>query len=246
MAKLEDQISPNELVQIIRTGKTKSEIIKEYRTSDQELAMMLLPLYRAGQLTKDEFNDFFKGLPLKSAAPEPEEVVPEAAPAPEEVAEAPADTRARLARVFSRKAKAKEEEEPAEEVAAEELPPPVEEVPEEPTEEPTEEAVEELADEDIFVEEEPPAETVEAVAEPVDEELEFEEIEAEEVVETEIEPEPEPAEIVAEPEKAAVVRPEPIQEAGGPAIDEALGKILARLESIEKRLIRIEKNLPTR
>ena len=140
MAKLEEQVSANELVQIIRTGKTKGEIVKEYRTSDQELAMMLLPLYRAGQLTKEEFNDFFKGLSLKREE-EPEEDVTEATPPPEEVAEAPADTRTRLARVFSRKAKAQEEEEPPEEVAAQEPPEPVEEIPEEPIEELTEEDI---------------------------------------------------------------------------------------------------------
>jgi len=64
MAKLEDLITPSEILEIIRGGMLKSELIKRYRTSEQELAKMLYPLYRGGELTKEEFNNFFKGVPL--------------------------------------------------------------------------------------------------------------------------------------------------------------------------------------
>lgn len=65
MAKLEELVTPTELLDFIRTGAIKSQVVKKYRTSEQELAMMLLPLYRSGELTKEEFNDFFKGVPLR-------------------------------------------------------------------------------------------------------------------------------------------------------------------------------------
>jgi len=68
MAKLEDQVTPTELLDAIRDGALKQELVKKYRTSDQELAKTLLPLYRTGRLTKEEFNDFFKGVPLRSLA----------------------------------------------------------------------------------------------------------------------------------------------------------------------------------
>ena len=239
MAKLEEQVSPSELVQIIRSGKTKTEITKEYRTSEQELAMMLLPLYRAGQLTKDEFNDFFKGLSLKAEPPEPEEDITEATPPPEESAEAPVDTRTRLARVFSRKTKSKEEEDSTAEVAVEEPAPPEEPPPAEPPEE-----------DFLLEEEEAPAAEAEPPVEAHEDELEFEEIEeveeieAEEVEETEIEPELEPEEVAAAIEEPEIVEPEPDQETTVPVrTDEPHSEILGRLESIEKRLIRIEKIL---
>ena len=75
MAKLEELVTPNELLEIIRGGALKNQLIKKYRTSEQELAMMLLPLYRSGDLTKEEFNDFFKGIALT-----PKEAPPEEAP----------------------------------------------------------------------------------------------------------------------------------------------------------------------
>lgn len=61
MAKLEQLVTPLELLAAIRAGALKSEIVKQYKTSDQELAVMLQPLYRAGKMTKDEFNEFFMG-----------------------------------------------------------------------------------------------------------------------------------------------------------------------------------------
>jgi hypothetical protein len=65
MAKLEELMTPSELVAAIRDGAAKDELVKKYRASEQELAMMLLPLYRRGEFTKEEFNNFFKGIPLK-------------------------------------------------------------------------------------------------------------------------------------------------------------------------------------
>ena len=65
MAKLEELMTPSELVDAIRDGAAKDELVKKYRASEQELAMMLLPLYRRGEVTKEEFNDFFKGIPIR-------------------------------------------------------------------------------------------------------------------------------------------------------------------------------------
>lgn len=76
MAKLEEMVTPVELMSIIRQGASKSDLTKKFRTSDQELAKMLLPLYRTGELSKEEFNDFFKGVVLRK--PETEPVPPKA------------------------------------------------------------------------------------------------------------------------------------------------------------------------
>ena len=65
MAKLEELVTPTELVAAIRDGAAKDELVKTYKASEQELAMMLLPLYRRGEFTKEEFNNFFKGVPVK-------------------------------------------------------------------------------------------------------------------------------------------------------------------------------------
>jgi len=86
MAKLQDLITSSEILEVIKGGMLKSELIKRYRTSDQELAAMLVPLYRGGELTKEEFNNFFKGIPLT----QPETPAPaalEASPAQEPVNE---------------------------------------------------------------------------------------------------------------------------------------------------------------
>lgn len=72
MAKLEELVTPTELLDAIRDGTLKQELVKKYRTSDQQLAMILLPLYRNGELTKEEFNDFFKGVPPRSHSSEAE------------------------------------------------------------------------------------------------------------------------------------------------------------------------------
>jgi hypothetical protein len=67
MARLEELVTPTELVDAIRDGAAKDELVKKYKASEQELAMMLLPLYRGGEFSKEEFNNFFKGLPVKRA-----------------------------------------------------------------------------------------------------------------------------------------------------------------------------------
>jgi hypothetical protein len=67
MARLEELITPSELVDAIRDGAAKDELVKKYKSSEQELARMLLPLYRGGEFSKEEFNNFFKGLTVKRA-----------------------------------------------------------------------------------------------------------------------------------------------------------------------------------
>lgn len=66
MAKLEDLVTPTELLEAVKSGSLKNELAKKYRASEQDLALMLQPLYRQGRLTKEEFNSFFKGIPLPS------------------------------------------------------------------------------------------------------------------------------------------------------------------------------------
>lgn len=82
MARLEELVTPTELLDAIRDGALKQDLVKRYRTSDQELAMILVPLYRNGELTKEEFNDFFKGVPLRSRAVDVEGVAAGATGAP--------------------------------------------------------------------------------------------------------------------------------------------------------------------
>jgi len=82
MARLEELVTPTELLDVIRDGALKQDLVKKYRTSDQELAMILVPLYRNGELTKEEFNDFFKGVPLRSRTVDVEGVAAGAIDAP--------------------------------------------------------------------------------------------------------------------------------------------------------------------
>ncbi len=65
MARFEELMTPSELVATIREGAVKDELVKKYKVSEQELAMMLLPLYRRGEFSKEEFNNFFRGITLK-------------------------------------------------------------------------------------------------------------------------------------------------------------------------------------
>lgn len=64
MARLEDKISPSALLLAVKSGRLKDEIVREYKASEEEIAMMLLPLYRSGELTKQQFNRFFRGVPI--------------------------------------------------------------------------------------------------------------------------------------------------------------------------------------
>lgn len=87
MPKLEEQVTPTELVEIILSGTPKTDIFKRYKTTDEELALVLSHQYREGNITKDEFNAFFKGQPLppRVKQPEPEQVPsPSVAPPPRE------------------------------------------------------------------------------------------------------------------------------------------------------------------
>ncbi|MBM4325536.1 MAG: hypothetical protein FJ118_00085 [Deltaproteobacteria bacterium] len=65
MGLFKDRVDPEELVERVKAGALKGELAKDYKISDEELAMILLPLYRKGELTKDEFNDFFQGRRVK-------------------------------------------------------------------------------------------------------------------------------------------------------------------------------------
>jgi hypothetical protein len=65
MAKPANDIDPEELLSQIKEGAVKSELLKKYRAREEDLAQMLLTFYKGGKLTKEEFNDFFKGAPLR-------------------------------------------------------------------------------------------------------------------------------------------------------------------------------------
>jgi hypothetical protein len=77
MARLEDLVTPTELLDAIKSGSMKDELIKEYKASEQDLALMLQPLYRRGRLTKDEFNNFFKGIMIAPQDPSEQEAAEE-------------------------------------------------------------------------------------------------------------------------------------------------------------------------
>jgi hypothetical protein len=76
MARLEDLVTPTELLDAIKSGSMKQDLMKEYKASEEDLALMLQPLYRGGRLSKDDFNNFFKGIAIASANP-PDDDAPE-------------------------------------------------------------------------------------------------------------------------------------------------------------------------
>jgi hypothetical protein len=243
MAKLEDQITPAELLNIIRGGATKKEVCKQFRTSEQELAVMLLPLYRSRELTMEEFNDFFKGLALK-----PKEVAREgqpvpASPRPED--EPPSE----ILRSLSEKAqdKAREEKKKPVVVAVEEKPEPApaqEAQLQAPPAPAADEAETDLEVEEILTEEET-----------ADDFVEEPDIEAEAVIEARRELEqPEAAEkplpaaipqpeAEAAPAKSREAAPPPATEPESMETRQALQIIIAKLSSIDEHLARIEKKL---
>jgi hypothetical protein len=297
MAKLEEQVTPTELVEIILDGTAKQDVIKRFRTSDEELALMLSQQYREGQITKDEFNAFFKGLPVPSRHQEPAPG-PVAPPAEEPVPESalPAPKPARAEAPLEAKQPATPEEKPSQPDAA---PPPlaVAKAPEaevaepepprpsavgpggpgEPTPsqewEPTEPSPRVLPSEPapqsaVEVQEVAADEIIEDeyVAESADVELESVEVEA---IEPEVVPEApkeppvsvgppaidrplklvpltqEPAaEITRTPEQADEPSPAPpVPSPDWAQIVNALQAIIARLSSIDNRLVQIEKKL---
>lgn len=75
MPKNDDQVNPTMVVDAIKGGSVKNKIMHDYRITDEELAMILLPQYRKGRLSKQEFNDFFKGLPVNRELQTPLELL---------------------------------------------------------------------------------------------------------------------------------------------------------------------------
>lgn len=215
MAKLHDQVTPAQMLEEIRNGALKGELIKKYRTTEQEMAMMLLPLYRSGELSKEEFNDFFKGVALRKPAADSEPAKEAAQPAtnndepPSQIFKALTD------KLRPRPPKPQPAAEPEPMVAEE---------PEAKEISPQEEAP---APAPAFMEptEEPVAAAGAPVLEPVPEEPPF--------------PEPVPETVLLKPESE-----EAQASTEAPETPSVLDSILARLDSIDARLAEIEKKLP--
>jgi hypothetical protein len=208
MAKLEELVTPAELLDMVRKGAMKSELSKKYRASEQDLAMMLLPLYRTEEMTKEEFNDFFSEVPLraKSSAPQPK---------PED--EPPSEILASLSKLFGGKKQEAEKPEvpeaPAPPVEVAPPPPPPAAVAPPPRPTPPE----------------PKTEPPQAPPPPP---------KAEPPQPTAPEPKPEPPKAPAPQAAHPVEAPkEPLN------VSSALATILSKLNSIEKRLVNIEKKL---
>jgi hypothetical protein len=221
MAKLEELVTPTELLSAIREGSLKQEIVKKYKASEQELAMMLLPLYRKGDLTKEEFNDFFKGVSLRK----PEEGAEAVAPKTED--EPPSEILKSLSKIFGKRSHEEKQ-------TSTEEPPPTG-----PALEPGET---EAAAHDVATERVPEAAS-ELTAEP---EGPFEpEVAAESVPETDeergeaaIEP---PAEVAAEVAETQAGKSS--TEMDSADISGLLNSIFAKLNSIDKRLEAIEQKV---
>lgn len=113
MARLEELVTPSDLLAAIKSGSLKNELLKKYRTSDQELAMMLLPLYRQGEMTKEEFNKFFQGIPLTGEQAQAAQA--EESGQPKTPDEPPSEILATLSKLFHRKSSAEPKPEPKEE-----------------------------------------------------------------------------------------------------------------------------------
>lgn len=112
MAKPDMQLTPDELLKIIRAGTLKDEIVRQHKTSEQELALALLPAYRSGELTKEEFNMFFQGLSVRPEEKVEQDPTPgpsapdepmEPSPVQEEAQEVSAEPRRGFSGLFSRK-----------------------------------------------------------------------------------------------------------------------------------------------
>jgi hypothetical protein len=221
MAKLEELVTPSELLEVIRGGALKNQVIKKYRTSEQELAMMLLPLYRSGDLSKEDFNDFFKGVALA-----PKEAPPAAGPQRREdeppsqiLRSLSADRSQTAAEEARRPAPTAAEEIPAAAAASDE-PPPIQPARAEPQ---------------LVEEAEPEVEVVEAEEE--DFQLEAEVVDEAEFDEAALDALAEVEEVVTE------TGPVEVTSLAGTTVEKALEAIISKLTSIDNRLATIEKNL---
>ncbi len=232
MAKLEDVVSPSEILEMIKAGALKTELIKRYKTSEQELAMVLVPLYRGGEITKEDFNNFFQGLPLSQ--PEmPAAEAPEAPPPPvQKPVQGPAQEPAQKRTQEPAREPAREPaKEPVQELAHE----PVQELAQEPAQEPAKEPAKEPVDRPgeiirslkKFIGKRTPIDSAQPQESPIEDA--HEEIAAQDV-ELEVE------EVVDSVPETGVEQ-EPI------AVTEALQAILKKLDSIDGRLSGIEKKL---
>jgi hypothetical protein len=219
MAKLKDLVSPEEVLEAIRGGALKNEVIKKYKTSEQELARLLLPLFRGGDLSKEEFNDFFKGVPLR----------------PQKV---PSEPEALEAAIL-----AAEDEPPSaivRSLSAQPEPVPFEDYPPEP-----EKVVEEqeIVEEPVLAEE-PEPEVSEPILEeePAPETPPVQEPAVAETQEMEAFQEPVVSEPAQEPVAAVAANPSgiPLDSAG---MSSVLEMMFAKLRSIDDRLAAIEKKL---
>lgn len=228
MSKLEELVTPTELLAAVKEGALKQELVKKFKASEQELAMMLLPLYRRGELTKEEFNDFFKGVSSKKTETEGDA----ATAGTQNEVEPPSEILQSLSRIFGKKPK-ESKPQPDEEAATVDLEPERQEIDAadaEPAPSPASEAPH------------PPSAVAAPAAAPdpasVEEMPDFGEPIA---TVPEGEPEPPPA-VEMQGEEAE-------QSSGG--MDSAgflslLNSIFAKLNSIDRRLAEIEKNVSGR
>ncbi|MBI5569922.1 MAG: hypothetical protein HY914_08265 [Desulfomonile tiedjei] len=220
MAKLEELVTPIELLEVIRGGALKNQVIKKYRTSEQELAMMLLPLYRSGDLSKEDFNDFFKGIALA-----PKEAPPVTAPRVRED-EPPSQILRSLSTGVSKTTVAE---------ATQPAPPAVEEVPTAAA--PAQPVAVQPARAEPQLEEEAEPEVEVLEAEEEDLQVEAEIVDEAEFDEAALEALAEVEELVTETGPAAAAA------AAGTTVEQALESIISKLTSIDNRLAAIEKNL---
>jgi hypothetical protein len=217
MARLEELVNPSDLLAAIKSGSLKNELLKKYRTSDQELAMMLLPLYRQGEMTKEEFNKFFQGIPLTGdLAAQAEE---SAQPKPPD--EPPSEILATLSKLFHRKSSAEPKPAPKEEPTALASAEP------EPAPEPKEELV--------ILEEEPPAPLQEATPAPPSASM-SEPAREIETLDLKFEEEEEP---LPEPPKAR----EAMKVPDSATLQDLVDTIFAKITAIENRVEALEKKI---
>jgi hypothetical protein len=217
MAKLAETMTPEELLAEIRTGALKADLIKQRKTSDEELAMMLLPMYREGRMTKEEFNRFFQGESVVEPPPGAAKTPPTEKAL--EASDGQGGAASSIFRIFSRgsAAKTKPVADQESQVVSPAAPPPPPAAPAPPKEEPEAPAPKEEAaapEPPVFEKvPEPVAQTVELKREPE-------------------EPKKAPPATGGPPKKPSLVVPRSLLE-----------QLLGRLDSIDDRLAKIEKRL---